>query len=214
MKILAIETSGIACSAALKVNDDIVELMEVAPKKHASLILPMINSLLQQASLSLQDVDAIAVANGPGSFTGIRIACSVVQGLAFAAKLPVIPVSSLQTLAQSAYRLHQCKSVIAAFDARMQEVYWGAFELSAQGIMHACGQEFVASPSAVTCSDNRTWIGAGEGFVAYPELSKLVNSVYPDIVPHAKDLAHLASHSKIFLDAEQIQPVYLRDRVV
>ncbi len=128
-KILAVDTSTEACSAALLLGEKIDERFEIAPRRHTSLILPMVEDLLNEQSMRLTDLDAIAFGQGPGSFMGLRIAVGVAQGLAFGANLPVVPVSSLQALAQAAYWKTSCKTILAGWDARMQAIYWGAYVL-------------------------------------------------------------------------------------
>ena len=123
MKILAIESSSEAVSVALMVGDECLSRHEVAPRKHAELLLPFMEDLLKQADLSLGQLDALAFGCGPGAFTGIRIATGVIQGVAFAADLPVLPVSTLATIAQGVKREEGKDKVIAAIDARMEEIY-------------------------------------------------------------------------------------------
>ena len=130
-RILAIETSSAACSAALSVDGEVVERDALAPRQHAALILPMIESLLAESGCAVGELDAIAFGRGPGSFTGVRIAASIVQGIAFAADLPVIPVSTLAALAFGAMRESSVPRVIAALDARREEVYWACYERTA-----------------------------------------------------------------------------------
>nr|VFK07335.1 MAG: tRNA threonylcarbamoyl adenosine modification protein YeaZ [Candidatus Kentron sp. FM] len=133
MKILAIDTATDACSVALHLDGDYREIHELAPRRHAEILLPRIRTLLSEAALSLRDLDALAFGRGPGAFTGVRIATGVIQGLAFGADLPVVPISSLHALAQGAWRERGEGNVLAAFDARMGEVYWGAYRLDAAG---------------------------------------------------------------------------------
>ena len=126
VKLLAIDTAESACSAALLVDGAVLSRMEQAVRGHSERILPMMQSLLSEAGYSLNDLDALAFGRGPGSFTGLRIAAGVIQGSALGAGLPVVPVSTLQTLAQGAFRMHGARQVLSALDARMAEVYWGA----------------------------------------------------------------------------------------
>ena len=123
MKILALDTSTEACSAALLIDTEIHQRYEVAPREHGALILPMIETLLSEAGCAPTQLDALAFGRGPGAFVGVRIATGVAQGIAFAADLPVIPVSSLAAMAQSV----EHGNVYSAIDARMNEVYWGAY---------------------------------------------------------------------------------------
>ncbi|UCE90616.1 MAG: tRNA (adenosine(37)-N6)-threonylcarbamoyltransferase complex dimerization subunit type 1 TsaB, partial [Pseudomonadota bacterium] len=127
MKLLAIETATEACSVALAVDGDVRDRFEIAPRGHAGLVLPMAKALLAEAGLGLRELDALVFGRGPGAFTGLRIAAGVVQGLAYGAELPVVPVSSLATLAQGVSAQTGASDVLAVFDARMGEVYWGAF---------------------------------------------------------------------------------------
>src|SRR5215475_1096438 len=128
-RLLAIETATEACSAALLVGGDVIERSEIAPRRHAELILPMIESLLAEAGLSRRQIDGIAVGRGPGAFTGVRLAISVAQGIALGLDVPVVPVSSLAALAQDVPR-ELPAPILAVIDARMGAVYAGAFERS------------------------------------------------------------------------------------
>ncbi len=137
MKLLAIETAAEACSAALLIDGEISLRYEVQPRKHSELIMSMLNSLLQEADLSPARLDGLAFGCGPGSFTGVRIAAGVAQGVALGADLPVVRVSTLAALAQGYFRQSGHTSVLPAFDARMQEVYWGCYRLQDSGLMGA-----------------------------------------------------------------------------
>ena len=221
MKLLALETSTQACSAALSIDGDIHEQFEIAPRGHGQLILNMVDQLLAEAQLQAGQLDGIAFGRGPGAFTGVRIATAVVQGIAFGADLPVVPVSSLAALAQGAYRQGRHRAVLAAFDARMEEVYWGAFEEKA-GLMVACGAERVCPPQDVVMTPAvADWVGAGDGWQAYPEALKAACGDVPlchhDTFPHAQDIARLALPQLVdgeTVMAEQALPIYLRDNVV
>ena len=131
--LLAIETSTPACSAALSIDGVVIERYALAPRQHAVLILPMIESLLLEAGISVAQLDALAFGRGPGSFTGVRIAASVIQGIAFAADLPVLPVSTLATLALGGMRITDKTQVMAALDARKSEIYWGCYTAAEDG---------------------------------------------------------------------------------
>ena len=126
MNILAIETGTDACTCALLHTGEIIALDAVAPRQHAELLLQMIDSVLEDVGVGLGSLDAIAFGRGPGSFTGLRIACAVAQGLAFGANRPLVAVSTLQTVATGMHRTTGAHRVLVAFDARMGEVYWGA----------------------------------------------------------------------------------------
>ncbi len=221
--ILAIETATEACSAALLVDNEVLERFEVAPRRHATLLLPFIESLLAEAEISLRHLDALAFGCGPGSFTGLRIAAGMTQGIAFGAGLPVIPVSTLACLAQGTVREQGVASVLAALDARMQEVYWGAFICREDGLVGpALGAEVVCAPEHVPVPEpHQGWVGAGSGWGSYAEVlaarcAVTVTGVYRDQKPHAADVARLAAGVFLRGDAlppEQAIPVYLRDNV-
>ena len=152
MKLLAIDTATEGCSAALLIDNKMAVRMDVQPRKHAELILPMLDELLSEAGLSVSQLDALAFGRGPGAFTGVRIATGVIQGVAFAADLPVVPVSTLRALAQRTYNEYNHTNVLTAFDARMDEVYWAAYQLDDNGLMSLVGEEAVLSPDDVSCT--------------------------------------------------------------
>ncbi len=221
MKLLAIDTSTEACSAALYVDNEVAERFRIAPREHAVLILPMIEQLLGDAGLSLNRLDALAFGRGPGSFTGVRIAAGVIQGLAYGAALPVVPVSSLAALAEGVRRERQQSRVLAAFDARIGEVYWGAYQADEPGRMVLIGEEQVCPPQVVPGPAAGVWFGAGSGWRAYIDAlkSRLGNRVAgfdAEYYPHAADVARLAVAGLAAgqaVDAEWALPVYLRDNV-
>ena len=163
MIILALETATEACSAALNIDGEIRERFEIAPRGHSMLILPMLESLLTEADISLHQVDALAFGRGPGAFTGVRIGVGVAQGVAFGADLPVLPISTLATLAQAT----DAVQVLAAIDARMDEVYWGSYRRDKSGLMYLQGEECVAAPDATPTVSGEGWLGAGSGWNMY-----------------------------------------------
>ncbi len=129
MKLLTLDTSSDACSCALQIDDQILSFEEIAPRRHADLILEMIDRLFVESGVSPNELDAVAFACGPGSFTGIRIATGVTQGIAFGLQIPVIPISTLAVLAQGAFHKNpQCNHALVAIDARMSEVYWAEYQ--------------------------------------------------------------------------------------
>jgi len=220
MKLLAIDTATEACSAALWVDDEVIFRYQVAPRQHGNLILPMLESLLAEGELTLKQLDGLAFGRGPGAFTGVRIATGVVQGVAYGADLPVVAVSTLATLAQRAYREHAERRVLSAIDARMKEVYWGAYELSESGVMRSLATEVVLAPERVQPPEG-AWSGAGTGWGTYESqlsapLEGRLNCVLGELLPHAQDVAALAVVDlKVGLgvSAEKALPVYLRDNV-
>ena len=221
MKLLAIDTSTEACSAALSFEGEIRHRYRIAPREHAKLILPMIDELMNEAGLKAGDLDALAFGCGPGAFTGLRIAAGVIQGIAFAADLPVVPVSSLAALAQGACREQGERLVLAAIDARIQEVYWGAYECDAQGSVQLRGEELVCAPSRVPLPGGGGWYGAGTGWGGYlpvlqARLQGAVTRWDECRYPAAYDVALLgiaALQRGAAVSAELALPVYLRDEV-
>ncbi len=218
MKILAIETATQCCSVALAIDGELRERTAMAPREHARLLLPWVSELLAQGGVSLQDLDALAFSRGPGSFTSLRIGIGVTQGLAWGADIPVVPVSSLQSTAQVAAQ-EGVKAAIVALDARMSEVYSGAFRLDEQQLMRPVGKEVVCAPEQVAEPDDGGWSGVGNGFAQYPQLaafSRGLNSLHADTWPSAAATITLATQwlkTNTPLPAEQAQPVYLRDKV-
>jgi len=170
LKLLAIDTSGQACSCALKVGNEMYERCFIAPRKHAELILGMIDEVLAEAALKLTQLDAIVFGQGPGSFTGLRIACGVTQGIAFGADIPVIPVSSLATLAQGLYNKYQYNQILAIIDARMNEVYCGYYIFENQVITQS--KEIVAPPQKIEIPDTKNWYGVGNAWANYSAVLK------------------------------------------
>jgi tRNA threonylcarbamoyladenosine biosynthesis protein TsaB len=220
-RLLAIETSTSVCSAALYVDGDVEERYSLAPRQHAALILPMIESLLVEAGLTVTQLDGIAFGRGPGSFTGVRIAASVVQGIAFGANLPVIPVSTLATLALGGLRETGTTQALAALDARKDEVYWGCYRRTDGDIMEPVGDETVCLPGSVPLPGSYGWVGVGSGWDTYGELlmQRLGNSVIrvlPDLEPRAADVVWLgadAFRQGQIVKPEEAVPVYLRNNV-
>jgi tRNA threonylcarbamoyladenosine biosynthesis protein TsaB len=218
MILLALDTATEACSAALAIDGDIRERFEIAPQRHGELILPMVDALLAEAGITLAQIDALAFGRGPGAFTGVRIAVSVAQGIAFGADLPVVPVSSLAALAQGCGR----ERVLVAVDARLDEVYWGMYTRTAAGLMALQGEERVVPPGQVPVPQSGGWFGAGSGWTTYE--TELVRRCGDHIVghdgarlPHAREVARLglaAYQAGAAVSAEQALPVYLRDDVV
>ncbi|HET20274.1 MAG TPA: tRNA (adenosine(37)-N6)-threonylcarbamoyltransferase complex dimerization subunit type 1 TsaB [Chromatiales bacterium] len=221
MKLLAIDTSTEACSAALLIDGNVLEEYALAPRQHTQLILPMVERLLAGAEMTLRQLDGIAFGRGPGAFTGLRIAAGVTQGLAFGAELPVVPVSSLAALAHGAWRLHGASKVMAALDARMHEIYWGTWHVDGTGEMRLEGDERVVAPAAAPLPGDAGWFAAGHGWAAYdailtPRFAAIESGRDVSLLPRAHDVAligaHLARNGGL-LPAAQAQPVYLRDRV-
>lgn len=217
MKILAIETSTDACSAALVIEQSYSHDHQIIPKKHTELILPMITQLLANAKLAINQLDAIAFGCGPGSFTGVRIALGVAQGLAYAHQLPLIPISSLNTMAQAYADQH--KYIACAIDARMQEIYWMLFQCH-QGLMQAIGEEQLLSPDQAHLPADTSWLAAGNGWQVYqqlgnrlkPNINDFKTTAYPfaiDMLP----LAIAAFQTGKMVSAMDATPSYIRNKV-
>ena len=221
MKLLAIDTTEAACSAALLLDGQVSEAFDVVPRRHSELILPMIDGLLHEAGLNPGDLDALAFARGPGSFTGVRIATAVIQGIATAANLQVVPVSSLLALAQGAMRDQGVTKVCAGFDARMGEIYWAACEADSSGLALFGTGEQVCAPENVPLPEGDGWYGVGSAWQGYPDalsarLQDRVSNVDSQAMVHAQDVARLAAsafENGEAVGAEHALPVYLRDQV-
>ena len=222
MKILALDTSTEACSAALLLNGQVFSEYALTPREHTQAILPMVQRVLAEGGLGLQDLDGIAFARGPGAFTGLRIAAGVTQGLALGADLPVLPVSSLAALAHAVWRLHGADKVLTALDARMHEIYWGAWRVLGEGDVRVeAGGEVVCKPLDAPVPAASGWFAAGSGWSAYaeallPRFAAVVSAVGHDLLPQAHDVALIAAHQVAregWLPAAQAQPIYLRDNV-
>ncbi|MBK1732184.1 tRNA (adenosine(37)-N6)-threonylcarbamoyltransferase complex dimerization subunit type 1 TsaB [Thiococcus pfennigii] len=221
MKLLAFDTSGEACSVALWCDGDVRQRLERVPRRHGELVLAMADGLLAEAGLRLAGLDALAFARGPGSFTGVRIATAVVQGAAFGADLPVVPVSTLAATAHGAFRQQGVRRCLVAIDARMDQVYWGAYRLAADGAPELVGDEAVLAPEAVPVPADADWYGVGSGWQAHraalhARLAGRLTGELAEVFCEAQDVAHLAAD--LFareggVAAEAALPVYLRDRV-
>ncbi len=222
MKILAIETATEACSAALLNDDSITFRFDLAPREHTKLILPMMDEVLKQSDVTLKDVDAIAFGRGPGAFTGLRIAAGVAQGAALSVDIPVVPVSTLAALAMQVNDTKNEAVIFAALDARMGEVYWGAFRIK-EGCIQTVEDEQVSSPKIMLGSVKKYQqvIAIGPGWDAYNDQliidKPLENITYiPNALPSAEQVAQLAQGMITNGDAvpaEDAQPVYLRNNV-
>jgi tRNA threonylcarbamoyladenosine biosynthesis protein TsaB len=222
MKLLALDTATDLCSAALWLDGALQWREAVRARGQGQLILPMVQELLAQAGIGVRQLDAIAFGRGPGAFTGVRLALSVAQGLAFSADLPLMPVSDLRALAaQALQRTAAPLRVLICQDARMNEVYWGCFQRSVR-VADLVGLESVAAPAAVSLPAD--WVGApvwgaGSGFAAYQQglspLAGQLGDIANGISPRAREIAQLAAADGLStaVPAERALPVYLRDEV-
>jgi tRNA threonylcarbamoyladenosine biosynthesis protein TsaB len=221
MKLLAFETSGDTCSVALLIDGEARQRLAHAPRRHGELVLGMADGLLAEAGLVLAGLDALAFGRGPGSFTGVRIATAVAQGVAFGADLPVVPVSTLAAMARGAFRQQGLERCLVAIDARMEQVYWGCYRIGSDGVASLEGDEAVLDPGAVPLPPGAGWHGVGSGWQTYGEvlrerLGDLLAGVADDMVCEAQDVASLAVAALArgeSVPAEEAIPVYLRDRV-
>jgi tRNA threonylcarbamoyladenosine biosynthesis protein TsaB len=222
VKILALETATEACSAALLLNGELIERFRLAPREHNRLILPMVEEILAEAGLALTSLDALAFGRGPGSFTGVRIATGVVQGLAFGAGLPVAPVSTLAALALEALDEAAEDHAFPCIDARMNEVYWGVYRRDGEGLVEAVDEEAVTPAASVTVPEAARGVGIGSGWGPYRrELCERLGenriaAVLEHRFPRAGRIARLGARLCRLggcVAAEHAQPVYLRDRV-
>jgi tRNA threonylcarbamoyladenosine biosynthesis protein TsaB len=230
VRILAIDTATENCSAALLIDGCLRLRERVLERGHAGHILAMVDELLAEGRVSLAELSAIAFGRGPGAFTGVRLAASVTQGLAFGASRNVVPVSDLRALAQRALDTDPAIArVLACTDARMSEVYWGCFERAEDALAAAFGGEHVGRPDAVNLPES--WTGqargsagclccVGSGFAAYPELRAAIppgsGDILDQLLPRASEIARLAAAEvaagRVF-SPEQALPVYLREDV-
>ena len=235
MRILALDTATENCSVALLVDGRLVAREALLERGNAEHILPMTDEVLAEAGLALSGLTAIAFGRGPGAFTGVRLAASVTQGLAFGAGLPVVPISDLQAVAQRVFDTEAAAArVLVCSDARMHEVYWGCFERGPEGLAGPIGGERVGRPGTVTLpaawsgearaaqgGSGRGGVrGAGSGFGAYPQLREAfaarLEGFDERLLPRAADIARLALPEVAagrIVSADQALPVYLRDEV-
>jgi tRNA threonylcarbamoyladenosine biosynthesis protein TsaB len=222
MRILAIDTATEACSAALLDGERCVARYEEPGRGHAERILPMVGEVLREAGMTLAQVDGIAVGRGPGAFTGVRIAISVAQGLAFAVDRKIALVSDLAALAQRAVDDHDAPTVLAGIDARMGEVYWGVYERGPDGLVALVGEEQVTAAGEVRFPPGADWHGAGsawavEGLVRRAQsMGGSETRLHAASFPRAHEIARLSvplfrgGHA---VPPDHALPVYLRDRV-
>ena len=218
MKILAIDTSTEAMSVALYDQGQVIQRFQHQPQQQAKLLLPETQALLADVGISLSQVDAIAYCHGPGSFTGLRVAVAAAQGMAIAADKPLISVSTLLTLAYGEYRRSQQAEIMACLDARMQEVYFAAYQFNQNHYM-VLHEDVVQAPAQVKLATTGPINMVGNGWSVYRDqfTFPVPDTVFENIHwPEAGDLARLAAvkykEGKL-LTPEQALPVYIRDNV-
>lgn len=233
LTLLALDTSTEDCSVALLHRGEITESHELAQRSHTKRILPMVEEILAQSGINLKQVDGLVFGRGPGSFTGVRVGAGIAQGLAFGAALPVIPISNLTAMAQAAYEQYGSLQVLAAIDARMNEVYFSQLQavfVQEQGREYIQWQEKiteqVASPEAVLAQLmeqeqllQNHWSCVGTGWRAYEQFDRLWQEKIQktDIeLPSARYMLPLALekwHKKEMISSTEIEPIYLRNEV-
>ncbi|BCQ35344.1 MULTISPECIES: tRNA (adenosine(37)-N6)-threonylcarbamoyltransferase complex dimerization subunit type 1 TsaB [Erwinia] len=221
-RILAIDTATEACSVALLNEDRLLAHFELCAREHTQRILPLVQQILQEGGVALKDLDALAFGRGPGSFTGVRIGIGIAQGLSLGANLPLIGVSTLKTMAQSAWRLHGASRVLAAIDARMGEVYWAEYQRDEQGNWQGEETEAVLKPDAAAArmaALSGQWACVGTGWQAWPQLaenSALALTLSDVTLPCAEDMLPLAQQALaagMTVAPEHAEPTYLRNEV-
>jgi tRNA threonylcarbamoyladenosine biosynthesis protein TsaB len=216
LKFLAFDTATEWCSAALWVDGACTHREIHAGQKHSDLLVPMLMELLAESGLKLQQLDAIVFGMGPGSFTGLRITCGVAQGLALGANLPVLGVSTLETLAEEAHAA-SAEQVLVCLDARMNEVYTALYQRENETWKCLAGP-LVCPPDAVPIPESEGFVGVGSGFAAYPNIAaaRRLQRVDANLIPHARAMARLAAprlQRGEGLPAENAEPLYIRDKI-
>jgi len=219
VKLLAIDTSSLACTVALGIGDQLIERHEEQPREHTRLLMPMIRDVLEQAGVVLGDLDAIVLGNGPGSFIGMRIAASVCQGLAHGAGLNIIPVSSLAAVAAEVMDSTDATIVAVTQDAHMHEVYLGLYERGGRNLpMPVCDERLHAQGviEELQRGERVSTVAAGQGWQRYPKLlaanETLLGGHSGILYPRASCLLALAELSTA-IPPQDIQPAYLRQKV-
>lgn len=217
--IIAIDTSSEYCSVALWQNRAIQQKCILAERAHAQIILPMLDELLNENKMRLDDIEYLAFGAGPGSFTGVRIASALLQGLGLGLNLPIVPISTLAAIAQQAYREFGAKQCMSALDARMGEIYLGYYQYHDAGVMQLVQAEQVINPAQIIFPEAGQWFGVGPGFEAYDEIisqqaTKFLVGMHKGCYPQAKYIAELAASSlkdNKYVSVDNLEPIYLRD---
>jgi tRNA threonylcarbamoyladenosine biosynthesis protein TsaB len=216
MRVLALDTSTEYCSVALWQDGAVVERCELAGQKHSEMLIAMLDALLTDAGIKIKQVDGIAFGKGPGSFTGVRIACGATQGLALGANLQVVGVCTLEALAEASGKAR----VITALDARMGEVYHAIYEKN-NGAWTTVSEPCLCKPEAAPSVSGEDWFGVGSGFAAHgaalqARYGAQLQCIDGVAVPQAAAIAALgAAQFKLGrgVDAAEALPLYLRDKV-
>ncbi len=216
MNIVAFDTSTEYCSLALWLNGTVLYKEVLAGQQHSEILLPMLQTMLTGASLSLKQIDGIAFGAGPGSFTGLRIACGVAQGLAFAHDLPVVGIITLEAMAEQI----DTSRVLVALDARMDEIYFAAYE-KIESDWLPCHAPLLCRPEAAPAVPGKGWTGCGSGFDLHQATladiyTGKLQQIIPGRYPRASEVARLAAARFSRGEGkppEEAIPVYLRNKV-
>lgn len=220
MKILALESGDQACSVAIFQDGEVRERFEIAPRQQSLLLLPWVKEMLAETGLALAQLDAIAFGHGPGAFTGVRLATSIAQGLAFSRDLPVVGISTLASLAQQLNERHPAaEGFLPLLDARMHEVYLGAYRRDADGLVTAQVADSVCAPDRLPALPACRWQAGGSGLVHEQVLAQNLELAGADagLSPRASAIARLAVRALAQgagQAAAEARPVYLRDQVI
>lgn len=220
MKVLAIDTATEACSAALHVDNHVLARFELAGRSHTERLMPMVQALMAEAGLRFAQLDAYVCGIGPGSFAGVRIGVGYIKGLALAIDRPVMPVSSLATLALPLLRTGHSR-VLAAIDARLDEVYLGEYTADVDGLPQLLGPERVCAPMDVRVSMPGPWAAAGSGWDRYravlqTAIGAAAEPVLADALPRAEDALAIGLPSLLAgqgVSADALVPAYVRNKV-
>lgn len=225
--LLALDASSSACSAALMIHEEgqeaqVLSRFALTPREHTRRLMPMVDELLAEAGIEIQRLDALAYGRGPGSFTGLRIAAGVAQGLAYGADKPLLGVSTLEALALAAHRRYHLRYVMPALDARMGELYVAAYRCHG-GQLEILAEEAVLPPDRLMLPkghEEADWVGVGSGWALWDALPTQVQAGISqhlsDLAPAAEDMVLLAARQFAAgegREAHLVQPVYLRDKV-
>ena len=213
--ILSIETSTGLASAALLQDNAVLAREATGVNTHSQTILPLVQSLLAQAGIPLSRCDAIAFGSGPGSFTGVRTACGIAQGLAFGADLPLVPIVTLEAMAHACRAKTGAAEVLAVLDARMGEVYWAQYRHDGE-FWQVVSAPALSAPAMVR--PDGPVIACGNGLAAYASAFDpvILQDMQPDVMPHAACIAQLATIAFArggAVAARDAQPLYLRNKV-
>lgn len=222
-RILAIDTSAHACSVALLTEPGMFSQCKIQPQGQSDLLLPMVQSVLNEAQVRLEDLSLIAFGQGPGSFTGLRIAAGAAQGLALAANLPVMGISSLASIAHGVWCEKGTPRVLVAMDARMKEVYWAGYVFDDTGFCNPVGDEHLSAPEEMFLVSDERWVASGDGWQTYADqipdaITALTGHHEPTPESIAPSVAQLALNElrggREGTSPEFAQPSYLRNQVV